>query len=162
MIDGESDGDGLFADTLVADLAKQTIGTEVETATTLGDRHDVGAEPVTPFGLAEEAGFTPDDIGPDGPLRLVVGQVQTGGPEECPEHGFIRQQLLAGITGALADMRLLALLESHAKVIAGGEQASSIVLGSIPALSPAVFELNDDAGEFDQPEAQCAGLPFAP
>ena len=121
MIDGESDGDGLFADTLVTDLAKQTIGTEVETATTFGDRHDAGAEKITPFGLTEEAGFTPDDIGPDGPFRLVIGQVQTGGLEECPEHGFILQQLLAGITGALADIRLLALLEGHAKVIAGGK-----------------------------------------
>jgi hypothetical protein len=153
MIDGESDGDGLFADTLVADLSKQTIGTEVETATTLGDRHDVGTEPVTAFGLAEEAGFPPDDIGPESSLRVVVGQVQAGEFEEGPEHRLIVQQLLAGIPGPRTSVRLLALLESQAKIMAGSDSASSIVLGMIPALSPAVLELNDEAGELDEPEA---------
>jgi hypothetical protein len=121
MIDGQSDSDGLFADSLIADLTEQAIGTEIETATTFGDRQDVGAESVTAVGLAKEAGLAPDDIRSEGPLRLVVGQVQTGGLEEGPEHGFIRQQLLAGIAGALPGVRLLPLFECDAKVVAGGK-----------------------------------------
>ena len=162
MIDGQSDGDGLLADTLLADLTKQAIGTEVEAAATFGDRQDVCTEPVAAVGLAEETGFPPDDVGPKRSLGVIVGQVQAGGREEGPEHRLLRQQGLAGIPGALAGMRLLALLQGDTKVIAGGEQASSNVFGAIAALSPSVFELNDDAGEFDQPEAQCAGFPFAP
>ncbi len=40
---------GCLRISLIADLTKQTIGTEIETATTFGDRHDVGAESVTTF-----------------------------------------------------------------------------------------------------------------
>lgn len=78
MIDGQADRNGLLADALIADLTEQAIGTEVESAATLGDRQDVGAEPVAPFGLTEEAGFPPDDIGPKRSLGVIVGQVQAG------------------------------------------------------------------------------------
>ena len=53
----------MFAEALVADLAKQAVSTEVEAATAFGDRHDAGAEQVAAFGLGEEAGFAPDDVG---------------------------------------------------------------------------------------------------
>ena len=68
----------MLADALLADLPKQAIGAEVESAATFGNRQDVCAEPVAAFGLAEEAGLPPDDIRSDSPLRLVIGQVQAG------------------------------------------------------------------------------------
>jgi hypothetical protein len=64
MIDGQSEGDGFIADALVTDLAEQGVGAEVEAPTAFRDRHDAGAEQVAAFGLAEEAGFPPDDVGP--------------------------------------------------------------------------------------------------
>ena len=121
MIDGQADGDGLFADTLIANLTEQTIGAEVESSTAFGNRHHVGAKPVAPFRLAEETGFPPDDIGSKRSLSGVVSQVQSGRVQEPPEHGFIPQQSVAGMAGALAGVRLPALLQGDAKVVAGGE-----------------------------------------
>ncbi len=53
----------MFAEALGADLAKQAISTEVEAAAAFGDRHHAGAEQVAAFGLGEEAGLAPDDVG---------------------------------------------------------------------------------------------------
>ena len=89
MIDGPADGNGLFADALVADLTEQAIGAEVESSTALADRHHVGAEAVTPLGLGEEAGLPPDDIVAKGALSRIVGKVQTGRLQEAPEPRFI-------------------------------------------------------------------------
>ncbi len=160
MIDGQANGDELFADALFADLTEQAIGAEVESATALADRHHVGAEAVAPLGLGEEAGFAPDDIGPKRTLSRIVGQFQTGRLQEAPEHGFIPEQGSASMAGTLAGMRLLTLLQGDTKVDARGEEPSSIVFGAIAAVSPSVFELDDDAGEFDQPEAENAGVAF--
>jgi hypothetical protein len=64
VVDRQSEGDGFIANSLVTDLTEQGVGTEVEAATAFGDGHDAGAEQVAAFGLAEEAAFPPDDIGP--------------------------------------------------------------------------------------------------
>lgn len=161
MIDGQSDRDGLFADPLIADLAEPLIGAEVESSATLGDRQDVGAESVTAFGLTEEARFPPDDIRSEGAFRVVVRQVQTGEREAGPEPGFLRQPGLTGVPGPLTRVRLLAWLESQAKVVTGSVPASSIMRGTIPALSPSMFELKDEASALDEPEAPFSGLPLA-
>ena len=62
----------MFADALVTDLAEQGVGAEVEAAAAFGDGHDAGAEQVAALGLAEETGFPPNDVGPEGPLGGIV------------------------------------------------------------------------------------------
>ena len=63
----------MFPDTLVTDLTEQGVGTKVKASTAFGDGHDAGAEEAAALGLAEEAGFTPDDVGPERALGGVVG-----------------------------------------------------------------------------------------
>ena len=121
MIDGQSEGDGLLADALVTDLTKQVVGAEVEAAATFGDGHDAGAEQVAAFGLAEEAGFPPDDVGPERSLGGIIREVGARCFEEAPEHGLIVQQGLAGMSGALSGMPVAALFQGRAEIDAAGE-----------------------------------------
>ena len=78
MINGQPNGNGLPPDALFADFTQKRIGAEIHSSAGFGDRHDAGAENISAFGLAEEAGFSPDDIGSQGSLCGIVRQVEAG------------------------------------------------------------------------------------
>ena len=46
MIDGEPDGDGLFAEALLAYFAEQCIGAEIEPTATFSDGHHPSPEEI--------------------------------------------------------------------------------------------------------------------
>ena len=78
LIDGQPDGNGFSADALFADCSQKRIGAKVHSTAGFSYRHDAGAKEISAFGLAEEAGFSPDDIGAKSSLCGVVRQVEAG------------------------------------------------------------------------------------
>jgi len=72
VIDGQPDGHGFSPDALLADFTQQRIGTQIKAPAGVSNGHDSGAEEISAFGLTEEAGFAPDDIGAKGPLGGIV------------------------------------------------------------------------------------------
>ena len=46
VIDGQPDGDGLFANALLTDFSKQGIGAEIEPAATFSDGHHPSPEEI--------------------------------------------------------------------------------------------------------------------
>ena len=119
VVDGQPEGDGLLAEALVADLAKQAVSTEVEAATAFGDRQDAGAEQVAAFGWGEEAGFAPDDVGSERTLCGIVREIKPRGTHEAPKHGFDLEQFLADTAGPVPLMAGMTLLQGFLEVFSG-------------------------------------------
>ena len=77
MIDGQPDGDSFALDALLADFPEQCVGAKIEASAGFGDRHDTCPEEIAALGLAEEAGFPPNDVGSKRSLCGIVGEVET-------------------------------------------------------------------------------------
>ena len=87
MVDGETDGDGLLPNALLADPSKQRMGAKTQAPATFGDGHDPGSEEISSLELGEIAGVSPNDTGSNGSLGLIVRWGSPGVPRKRHSRG---------------------------------------------------------------------------